>query len=72
MLAAHPGRVYTRDELLHLVWDAAADSYDRTVDALVKTLRAKMRAVAPGVEAILTSRGTGYALSDELPSAPTA
>jgi two-component system catabolic regulation response regulator CreB len=49
------------------VWDASADSFDRTVDAHVKTLRAKLRAVAPEVDAILTSRGTGYALHDDLP-----
>ena len=68
-LAARPGRVYTRDELLDLVWDGDRDSYDRTVDAHVKTLRAKLKAVAPDVEPIVTHRGTGYALADELPAA---
>ena len=42
-------------------------SFDRTVDAHVKTLRAKLRAIAAEVEAIRTLRGTGYALSEELP-----
>ncbi len=67
-LVARPGRVYTRDELLALVWDDGSDSYDRTVDAHMKTLRAKLRAVAPGVEAIVTHRGTGYALAEDLPA----
>ena len=49
------------------VWDDASDSFDRTVDAHVKTLRAKLKAVAPDVEPIRTLRGTGYALSEDLP-----
>lgn len=69
-LMRRPGRVFTRDELLRLVWDASADSFDRTVDAHVKTLRAKLRAVAPGVEAVRTLRGTGYALAEDLPPRP--
>ncbi|VTU13322.1 two-component system response regulator CreB [Variovorax sp. RA8] len=67
LLVQRPGRVFTRDELLELVWDDASESFDRTVDAHVKTLRAKLRAVAPEVEAIRTLRGTGYALNEELP-----
>jgi len=62
-----PGRVYTRDELLAMVWDDASDSFDRTVDAHIKTLRAKLKAVAPEVDPIRTSRGTGYALNEDLP-----
>jgi two-component system catabolic regulation response regulator CreB len=68
LLVQRPGRVFTRDELLQLVWDDASESFDRTVDAHIKTLRAKLRAVAPDVEAIRTLRGTGYALNEELPS----
>jgi two-component system catabolic regulation response regulator CreB len=67
LLVQRPGRVFTRDELLRLVWDEASESYDRTVDAHVKTLRAKLKAIAPGVEPIRTLRGTGYALNEELP-----
>lgn len=70
LLVQRPGRVFTRDELLELVWDNATDSLDRTVDAHVKTLRAKLKAVAPQVEPIRTLRGTGYALNENLPSAP--
>jgi two-component system catabolic regulation response regulator CreB len=67
-LAHRPGRVFTRDELLELVWDDPAASFDRTVDAHIKTLRAKLKTVAPGLEPIRTSRGTGYALAEDLPA----
>jgi two-component system catabolic regulation response regulator CreB len=70
LLVLKPGRVYTRDELLAKVWDDDSDSFDRTVDAHVKTLRAKLKAVAPGLEAIRTLRGSGYALSEDLPPEP--
>ncbi len=68
-LIKRPGRVYTRDELLELVWDEPGESTDRTVDAHVKTLRAKLKLIAPEVEAIRTYRGTGYALAENLPTA---
>jgi two-component system, OmpR family, catabolic regulation response regulator CreB len=67
LLVQRPGRVFTREELLDKVWDGGSDSFDRTVDAHIKTLRAKLKAVAPDVDPIRTSRGTGYALSESLP-----
>jgi two-component system, OmpR family, catabolic regulation response regulator CreB len=68
LLVQKPGRVYTRDELLSRVWDGDSDSFDRTVDAHIKTLRAKLKAVAPQLEPIRTLRGAGYALSEDLPA----
>ena len=70
LLVQKPGRVFTRDELLQKVWGDANDSFDRTVDAHIKTLRAKLKTVAPGLEPIRTLRGTGYALNEDLPVAP--
>ncbi|QPC31266.1 two-component system response regulator CreB [Caldimonas thermodepolymerans] len=67
-LVARPGHVYTRDALLELVWDDPGESLDRTVDAHVKTLRAKLRAVAPHLDPIRTHRGAGYALAEDLPA----
>jgi two-component system catabolic regulation response regulator CreB len=67
-LASRPGHVFSRDALLERVWDDATESLDRTVDAHVKTLRAKMKAVAPTLEPIRTHRGTGYALAEDLPA----
>lgn len=68
LMVQRPGRVFTRDELLRQVWDESSESFDRTVDAHIKTLRAKLKAIAPNVEPIRTLRGTGYALNEELPS----
>ena len=70
LLVQKPGRVFTRDELLQKVWGDANDSFDRTVDAHIKTLRAKLKAVAPALEPIRTLRGTGYALNEDLPNSP--
>ena len=71
-LIARPGFVFTRERLLSLVWDDDTDSLDRTVDAHVKTLRAKLKAVAPALEPIRTHRGVGYALAEDLPAVPPA
>ena len=67
-LASRPGHVFTRDALLERVWDDHAESLDRTVDAHVKTLRAKMKLIAPTLDPIRTHRGTGYALAEDLPA----
>jgi two-component system catabolic regulation response regulator CreB len=66
VLLKRPGRVYSRDQLLELVWDAPDSSLDRTVDAHVKNLRAKLRDVRPDVDPIATHRGTGYSLKEGL------
>jgi two-component system catabolic regulation response regulator CreB len=67
-LLSRPGFVFTRERLLDLVWDDSTESLDRTVDAHVKTLRAKLKAVAPELEPIRTHRGVGYALAEDLPA----
>jgi two-component system catabolic regulation response regulator CreB len=66
VLLKRPGRVYSREQLLELVWDAPEASLDRTVDAHVKNLRAKLRHVRPDVDPIATHRGTGYSLREGL------
>ena len=58
-LASRPGPVFSRDTLLDRVWGDATQSLDRTVDAHVKTLRAKMKLIAPALEPIRTHRGSG-------------
>ncbi len=62
VLMARPGRVYSRDELMTQAWEDPGASMDRTVDAHIKTLRAKVRVVAPDEDIIQTHRGEGYSV----------
>ena len=64
LLAASPGRVFARDELLDAVWGRDGFVEPRTVDVHVARLRRKFAAArvpAPGVE---TVRGVGYRFHD--------
>ena len=65
-LMVHPGWVRSREQLMDAAWDDPGASSGRTVDAHVKSLRAKLRKVCPGKEVIVTHRGVGYALSENL------
>jgi two-component system catabolic regulation response regulator CreB len=62
-LLAQPDRIYTRAQLMEQVWSDAEESTDRTVDAHIKTVRAKLRAIDPENDPISTHRGVGYSLS---------
>jgi DNA-binding response OmpR family regulator len=60
-LAQHPGRVFTRAQLLEHVW--GAEYYDdHVVDVHVANLRKKLEAEAPSTDYIETVRGVGYRL----------
>jgi len=65
-LVRRPGHVYSRDRLMDLVWDEPETSMDRTVDAHVKNLRAKLKAVKSDIDPIVTRRGMGYALREDI------
>lgn len=67
VLAAKPGRVFSRDQLMAAAWEDPGASLDRTVDAHIKSLRAKFRAVSPDYDPIQTHRGLGYSLRDGTP-----
>ncbi len=64
VLLEKPGRVFTRDQLLEHAWQDPGAVTDRTIDAHVKSIRAKLRAVRVGAEDLIqTRRGLGYLLS---------
>ncbi|NRA38453.1 MAG: two-component system response regulator CreB [Planctomycetes bacterium] len=65
LMIAHPGRVYTRSELMDAVWDEPSSSYDRTIDTHIKVLRTKLHAIRDDQSPIITHRGLGYSLKDE-------
>ncbi|MEW8504031.1 MAG: response regulator transcription factor [Candidatus Thiodiazotropha sp.] len=58
LLAQHPGRAYSRDEILAAVKGIEADLYTRSVDILVSRLRQKLKPL----DYIKTVWGTGYRL----------
>jgi two-component system catabolic regulation response regulator CreB len=62
VLLRHPGRVFTRAQLLEQAWEAPDHRLDRTVDSHIKSLRAKLRAIDSSADPIQTHRGTGYSL----------
>ncbi|AWH89374.1 two-component system response regulator CreB [Limnobaculum parvum] len=64
-LIKSPRRVFSRQQLMDLVWQDAEESLDRTVDTHIKTLRAKLRAVSEETNPIQTHRGLGYSLSPD-------
>lgn len=61
-LLSRPGAVLSRGQLMDRVWGDALESGDRTVDTHVKTLRAKLKVIAPDVDPIRTHRSLGYSL----------
>jgi two-component system, OmpR family, phosphate regulon response regulator PhoB len=57
----HPGRVYSRTELLQEVWGISPETNTRTVDTHIRRLRERLAAYS---EAIETVHGFGYRLRD--------
>lgn len=65
ILIDHPGWVYSREQLMEKAWDEPDMSELRTVDAHIKNLRHKLKAITPDCDPIITHRGTGYALKED-------
>jgi two-component system, OmpR family, alkaline phosphatase synthesis response regulator PhoP len=62
VLAAHPGRAYTRRQLLDRVWRAGHDGDPRTVDVHIRWLRSKIEPRPEAPIHLVTVRGVGYRL----------
>ena len=61
-LAAQPGRVFSRDQLMSSIYPDYRVVSDRTVDTHVKNLRRKLAEASPGTEFIESVYGVGYRL----------
>jgi DNA-binding response OmpR family regulator len=64
--ARHPGRVYTRAELLDRVWGYSHEGYEHTVNSHINRLRAKIEPDPKAARFLLTVWGVGYKFNDEL------
>ncbi len=63
-LAAHPGRLFTRTQLLDAIRGSDTDSFDRAVDAHVKNIRRKIERDPRNPRYLLTVYGVGYKAAD--------
>ncbi len=61
-----PGRVYSRAQLLDLVWGYGHEGYEHTVNSHINRLRAKIELDPANPEYILTIWGVGYKFNDTL------
>ena len=64
-MARHPGRVFTRNQLLEAVHGIAFESYERAIDAHIKNIRHKIEPAPGEPRYILTVYGVGYKFADQ-------
>ena len=64
LMAAEPGKVFTREELMREVWQYDYYGDLRTVDVAMRRFREKLEKNPAEPEYIITRRGAGYYFSD--------
>ncbi len=65
--ASHPGRVFSRTQLLDAVWGYSHEGYEHTVTTHINRLRAKLELDPMNPRFIVTVRGAGYKMRDAPP-----
>ena len=60
VLVEHPGRIYTRDQLMDAMYRDERVVADRTVDSHIKKIRRKIAAVLPDRDIVHSVYGLGY------------
>ncbi|MCH8530278.1 MAG: response regulator [Saccharospirillum sp.] len=60
VLMQHPGRIYTRDQLMDVIYPDRRLVSDRTIDSHVKNLRRKLATLAPEHDFVRSVYGAGY------------
>ena len=66
LMATHPGRTYTREQLLNTVWGYQYNGYEHTVNSHINRLRTKIEEDVSNPKFIRTSWGVGYWFNDSL------
>ncbi len=62
--ARHPGRVFSRMQLLDAVWGTTFEGYEHNVNTHINRLRSKIEADPAAPRYVLTVRGAGYRFND--------
>lgn len=65
LMAQHPGKVYSRLQLLEVAQGVAYEGYERTIDAHIKNLRSKLNDKADEPSYIETVFGRGYRFKED-------
>ncbi len=65
LMAQHPGKVYSRLQLLEVAQGVAYEGYERTIDAHIKNLRSKLNDKADEPRYIETVFGRGYRFKED-------
>jgi len=63
-MARHPGRIFTRGQLLEAVRGDDVDAFERAIDAHVKNIRRKLERDSRKPRYVLTVYGVGYRMAD--------
>lgn len=66
LMASNPGRNYTRNELLNIIWGYNFEGYEHTVNSHINRLRAKIESDMAHPTFILTTWGVGYKFNEDL------
>ena len=66
LLASHPGKTYTREQLLNILWGYQYNGYEHTVNSHINRLRSKIEPDISKPKYILTSWGVGYRFNEEI------
>jgi len=66
LLASHPGKTYTREQLLNILWGYQYNGYEHTVNSHINRLRSKIEPDISKPTYILTSWGVGYRFNEEI------
>ena len=69
--ASHPGRVFTRSQLLDSVWGYGHAGYEHTVNSHINRLRAKIESDPAKPQYVITVWGVGYKFSPDLEQSAT-
>jgi len=64
-IAARPGRIFTRAQLLDALHGVAFESYERAIDSHIKNLRRKLEPDPRRPRYVLTVYGVGYRFADD-------